>query len=145
MVAVSLPHGLDERLPGVAFAIPFIVVVEINVGPGLHDDAAEADIVLSHPAVHIIKEGVMVPVLFGVEHTDDEGLADPGAAGIDAAIGLAGGVTTRPFGRGQVLVWTPFWIGCFSRASKSRMAREQCLGAGPAVSVHGLIIFPEFH
>src|ERR1035441_9053298 len=58
VVAVSLPHGLDERLPGVAFTVPFIVVVEINVGPGLHDDTAGASIVLSHPAVHIVEEGV---------------------------------------------------------------------------------------
>src|ERR1035437_2222358 len=91
VVSARVPHLLDESWsPHKSLPLkPPIRDLGQVLESSVPDGRKEGFIILGHPAIHIRKEGIMVPDLLQVYQTRRKRLSDPGSAGIRAAIGLA--------------------------------------------------------
>ena len=92
--AVLSPHLVDECVPGLALSSPFFVVV--STGRVL-DGLDEVSVIFVHPAINVVKEGVMVPRLLSVHQPQCKALRHPAHARAAAAIALAGVLALLPF------------------------------------------------
>ena len=72
-------------------------------------------VVLVHPAVDVVEEGVVVPGLLGVHQPQGQGLGDPADARAAAAVALAGVLAVLPL----------------RRAACARRAPSRCRARGP--------------